>query len=201
MSSATERDTHFYFPTVVSVVTIPDAEALNVKLLSAIDDVCKRYADQGSDPWSSFFTTYKSQNKLYELDGFRELTQHIQQESDKFAETLGLDQSKLLYLTGCWLNVYGKGQSQDIHVHSQQVISGCYYVKAPPRVPGLSVFSPYADVMLDAPIAQPNEMNSKFLEIPAVAGEMILFRSWMRHCVRANPVDQQRISIAFNLTF
>jgi hypothetical protein len=44
-------------------------------------------------------------------------------------------------------------------------------------------------------------MNAKFLEIPAVAGEMVLFRSWMRHCVRANPVDRERISIAFNLTF
>jgi uncharacterized protein (TIGR02466 family) len=201
MNSAAERETHFYFPTVVSVVKIPDAEILNAKLLSAIDDVRQRYEGQGEDPWSSFFTTYKSQSKLYELPGFRELTERIQQESDKFAESLGLDQSKLLYITGCWLNVYGRGESQDIHVHSQQIISGCYYVKTPQGVPGLSVFSPYADVMLDAPIANSNEMNAKFLEVPAVAGEMVLFRSWMRHCVRANPVDRERISIAFNLTY
>ena len=201
MTGEIQRDTHFYFPTVVAVVKVPDADALNARLLTAIEDVRARYKDQGEDPWSEFFTTYKSQNKLYELPGFRDLTLRIQDEGDKFVRFLGLDQSKPLYLTGCWLNVYGRGDSQDVHVHTQQVISGCYYVKAPKNTPGLSVFSPYAEAMLDAPMAEPNEMNVKFLEIPAVAGEMILFRSWTRHCVRPNRTDDERISIAFNFTF
>lgn len=198
MSNAVKRDTQYFFPTVVSVVKLPNAEALNAKLMNAIDGVRTRYKDQGSDPWSEFFTTYKSQNQLYELAGFEELTRHLQRESDEFAKFLGLEVP--LYFTGCWLNVYGPGHSQDLHVHSQQIISGCYYVKAPPGVPGLSVFSPFSEVMLDAPIAMPNELNAKFLEIPAVAGELILFRSWMRHCVRANRSPHERISLAFNLS-
>jgi uncharacterized protein (TIGR02466 family) len=198
MSSMVKRDTQFFFPTVVSVVKLPDADALNVKLLSAIEGVRARYKDEGSDPWSEFFTTYKSQNQLYELAGFEDLIQHVQRESEEFAKFLGLDAP--LYFTGCWLNVYGPGHSQDLHVHSQQVISGTYYVKAPPGTPGLSVFSPFSEVMLDAPIATPNEMNAKFLEIPAVAGELILFRSWTRHCVRANRSPHERISLAFNLS-
>ena len=201
MIGEADGETNFYFPTVVAVAKLPDAAALNARLLTAIDDVRSRYKEQGDDPWSEFFTTYKSQNKLYELPGFRDLTQRIQDEGDKFVRFLGLDQGKPLYITGCWLNVYGRGDSQDVHVHSQQVISGCYYVKAPEGVPGLSLFSPYAEVMLDAPVAETNEMNAKFVEIPAVAGEMILFRSWTRHCVRPNRTDQERISIAFNFTF
>lgn len=198
MSDDVKRDTHFYFPTVVGVAALPDAEALNVRLLAAIEGVRNRYRDQGTDPWSEFFTTYKSQNQLYELPGFEDLTHHIQREADRFAQFIGLKAT--LYFTGCWLNVYGPGQSQDLHVHSQQVISGSYYVKTPPGTPGLSVFSPFAEVMLDAPIAAPNEMNAKFLEIPAVAGELILFRSWTRHCVRVNRSPHERISIAFNLS-
>lgn len=198
MSGAVKRETEFFFPTVLSVVKLPGAEELNAKLLKAIADVRTRYKDEGSDPWSEFFTTYKSQNQLYELPGFEELTQHVQREADQFAKFLGLDVQ--LYFTGCWLNVYGPNHSQDLHVHSQQVISGTYYVQAPPGTPGLSVFSPFSEVMLDAPIATQNEMNAKFLEIPAVAGELILFRSWTRHCVRANRTPHERISIAFNLS-
>lgn len=201
MTSEAKGETNYYFPTVIAVAKLPDADALNAKLLTAIDEVRARYKDQGGDPWSEFFTTYKSQNKLYELPGFRDLTVRIQDEGDKFARFLGIEQSKPLYITGCWLNVYGRGDSQDVHVHTQQVISGCYYVTAPDGVPGLSVFSPYAEVMLDAPIAETNEMNVKFVEIPAVAGEMILFRSWTRHCVRPNRTDKERISIAFNFTY
>jgi uncharacterized protein (TIGR02466 family) len=201
MSSEVKRQTQFYFPTVVAVVHLPDAEALNAKLLQAIGDVRARYKDQGADPWSEFFTTYKSQNKLYELPGFEELTLHIQREADTFARFLGFNNKETpLYLTGCWLNVYGPGESQDVHVHTHQVISGSYYVKAPPGTPGLSVFSPFAEIMLDAPVATPNEMNAKFLEIPAVAGELVLFRSWTRHCVRPNRTNDERISIAFNLS-
>jgi uncharacterized protein (TIGR02466 family) len=33
---------------------------------------------------------------------------------------------------------------------------------------------------------------------PARAGELILFESWLRHEVVANPVRSERISISFN---
>jgi ectoine hydroxylase-related dioxygenase (phytanoyl-CoA dioxygenase family) len=67
-------------------------------------------------------------------------------------------------------------------------------------VPGLEVYSPFAEVMLDAPVKEITPMNAKFLEIPVVTGEMLLFRSSMRHCVRPNRTKGERISIAFNLT-
>jgi uncharacterized protein (TIGR02466 family) len=36
------------------------------------------------------------------------------------------------------------------------------------------------------------------LTYPARAGHLILFESWLRHGVAANPVDGERISISFN---
>ncbi|MGE5538647.1 MAG: TIGR02466 family protein [Gemmatimonas sp.] len=200
MAAASQPEMHFFFPTVIQVVNLPDAEALNAKLTAAIKQLRDEYKDQGSDPWSEFFTTYKSQNRLYELPGFRDLMSHIQREADAFGRVLGLDPAKPLYLTGCWLNVYGEGHSQDLHVHTGQVISGCYYVKAPPGVPGLSIFSPFAEEMFDSQYDEQNGLNAKFIEVPAVAGEMLLFRSWTRHCVRPNRTKDERISIAFNFT-
>ena len=42
MTGEIQRDTHFYFPTVVAVVKVPDADALNARLLTAIEDVRAR---------------------------------------------------------------------------------------------------------------------------------------------------------------
>jgi uncharacterized protein (TIGR02466 family) len=200
MAAGSQPETHFFFPTVLQVVKVPDAQSLNAKLLDAIEKLRVEYKDQASDPWSEFFTTYKSQNRLYDLPGFQELMGHIQREGDIFARTVGFDPAQPLYVTGCWLNVYGEGHSQDLHVHTGQVISGCYYVKAPPGVPGLSIFSPFAEEMFDAQVAETNPLNAKFIEVPAVEGEMLLFRSWTRHCVRPNRTKDERISLAFNFT-
>jgi uncharacterized protein (TIGR02466 family) len=201
MAAISQPETHFFFPTVLQVVKVPEAQSLNAKLMAAIEKLRVEYKDQGVDPWSEFFTTYNSQNRLYELPGFTELVGHIQREGDIFARTLGFDPAQPLYLTGCWLNVYGSGHSQDLHVHTGQVISGCYYVKSPPGVPGLSVFSPFAEEMFDVQTAATNPLNAKFIEVPAVEGEMLLFRSWTRHCVRPNRTDSERVSIAFNFSY
>jgi uncharacterized protein (TIGR02466 family) len=34
--------------------------------------------------------------------------------------------------------------------------------------------------------------------LPAVPGGLLLFESWLRHEVPANPADAERISISFN---
>lgn len=198
--AAEPPEIHYFFPTIVETVGLPDADSLNANLMTAIASLREQHKDQGSDPWSEFFTTYKSQNRLYELPAFRDLTRHIQREADLFARNLGLDPANPLYITGCWVNIYNEGHSQDLHVHTGQVVSGVYYVKTPPGVPGLAVYSPFAEAMLDAPVKEITPMNAKFLEIPAIAGEMLLFRSSMRHCVRPNRTKGERISIAFNLT-
>jgi uncharacterized protein (TIGR02466 family) len=36
------------------------------------------------------------------------------------------------------------------------------------------------------------------VEYPVAAGNVILFESWLRHEVSANPVAEDRVSISFN---
>jgi uncharacterized protein (TIGR02466 family) len=37
-----------------------------------------------------------------------------------------------------------------------------------------------------------------WVTIPAAAGRLVLFESWLRHEVAANPVEAERISVSFN---
>jgi len=100
----------------------------------------------------------------------------------------------------CWVNIYSAGHAQDIHNHSNRMISGVYYVKVPKGAPGLLVRSPYEDTMIHVPVEEANAANTMIYEIPAVEGKMVCFRSFVKHSVRPNTVEGERISIAFNLT-
>jgi len=37
--------------------------------------------------------------------------------------------------------------------------------------------------------------------IPALAGRLVLFESWLRHEVPPNPVNDERVSVSFNYSW
>ena len=40
--------------------------------------------------------------------------------------------------------------------------------------------------------------NRTWIEIPAKAGNLVLFESWLRHEVPPNPANEERVSVSFN---
>ena len=43
--------------------------------------------------------------------------------------------------------------------------------------------------------------NQPWVTLPAAAGSLLLFESWLRHEVVPNPVERERISISFNYSW
>ena len=202
MAGEPQRQVNFLFPTVVRTVILTDAAAINTRLMPAISDLRARVPGEPPDSWScTLYTTFNSAHELHKEPGFEEITAHLVREANTFAQQLGLDlRNEPLNVRGSWINIYGPGHAQEIHVHANSLISAVYYVKAPEGVPGLMIHSPFSDQMLAPPVAEVRPENMTFDEVPAVEGEIILFRSWTRHSVRPNPVPGERISIAFNFS-
>lgn len=199
MAREPERQINFLFPTVIRTANLENPGDFNARLVRAIEDLRTRVPGDPPDSWScSLYTTFESANQLHLEAGFEEFAQHVANEANEFGRELGFDLgNKPLQIGSCWVNIYGPGHSQEVHVHANCLISAVYYVKAPAGVPGLMIHSPFADEML-APKVTPNPANTMFAEVPAVEGGMILFRSWTRHSVRPNSVPGERISLAVN---
>jgi uncharacterized protein (TIGR02466 family) len=199
MAGEPQQQINFLFPTVIRTAKLEDPAAFNARLMQAITDLRARVPGEPPDSWScSLYTTFNTANQLHREPGFEEFAAHVQSEVDAFARDLGFDLgNKPLELGSCWVNIYGPGHSQEVHVHANCLISGVYYVKAPEGVPGLMIHSPFGDEML-APKVTPNLANMLFAEVPVSEGQMILFRSWTRHSVRPNTVPGERVSLAFN---
>jgi uncharacterized protein (TIGR02466 family) len=70
----------------------------------------------------------------------------------------------------------------------------------PRGAPGLKFEDPRLERYMGAPPRQVDaaERNKAWVTMPAVAGSMLLFESWLRHEVVANPVATERVSISFN---
>lgn len=103
-------------------------------------------------------------------------------------------------MTDCWVNIMPPTAAHSLHLHPLSFISGTYYVRTPRGCPGLKFEDPRLDRFMAAPPRRPDarEENRPHVTIPAEAGTVILFESWLRHEVATNRVEQERISISFN---
>ncbi len=139
---------------------------------------------------------------MHERDGFAALTRHIEIEANKFADLLAINQDPdPLRISDCWVNIYERGHSQEIHAHANNIVSGVYYLTAPVGASPIMFHSPDADLMLSPSFSELNDYNNAAVGFEPKAGTMVIFRSHVKHSVKTSQIDGERISIAFNLRY
>ncbi len=195
-------DIRMLFPTVIQVSQIADHEALNRGLLEVIDEVKRREPSSKPDSWScDLFTTIGAASTFLTYQGVEAFQRIAIEKVMKYADVLKMDTANHpLRMNECWVNIYGRNHSQEIHLHQNSVFSGIYYVKAPAGAAATLFHSPMSDMMLEPPTIESNHLNSSIAGFSPVAGRMIVFRSSLRHNVLSSNIDEERITIAFNVT-
>ncbi len=178
---------------------------LNERLL----DECLqlRADDSAGRRWSKTnypggYTSYGSVSRLQTLSPtFARLQKALDRHVKRYASALELDlEGRSLAMTDCWVNIMPRHVTHGLHLHPLSTISGTYYVQVPKGSPGLKFEDPRLERFMAAPPrrrdASPD--NQPWVMMPAEAGHILLFESWLRHEVLANPVARERISISFN---
>ena len=195
---------HYFFPVVIQASEIEDADSLNEALVSEISRIQESVPNSRPDTWScDLYTTIESEAARDPMSRppFATLKEIVLGEANKYARSLGLDvDSYPLRINDFWLNVYGRGHAQEVHTHGKSVFSGIYYVKTPPGCGDTIFHAPMGDAMIAPPRAEVNPLNSTFVRWVPRAGQIVFFRSWLKHSVQANAGDEKRITIAFNLS-
>jgi uncharacterized protein (TIGR02466 family) len=179
--------------------------ALNADLLREcrqlrIDDAAGRRWSRSHYPGG--YTSYGSVNRLHRLSPtFAQLRDLITPHVTAFVRKLRLDvASRPLEMTDCWANIMPRGLSHGWHLHPLSTISGTYYVQTPPGAAGIKFEDPRLDRMMAAPPRRARVPRAAriWVSLPARAGNLVLFESWLRHEVPPHPVRAQRVSISFN---
>lgn len=142
------------------------------------------------------YSSYSSINNLHEISPtFAALQKEIAKHVAKFSKELKFELgSNKLQMTDCWLNIMPQGTVHGMHIHPISTISGTYYLKTPKGCSSIS----FEDPRLINFMAAPTKKDAPIVEYEAKEGHVVLFESWLRHAVSANPVPAERISISFN---
>ncbi|HVY22737.1 MAG TPA: TIGR02466 family protein [Steroidobacteraceae bacterium] len=201
---------HSLFPTFVYTARLPATgwRKFNQQLLRECRQL--QLDDHAGQRWSKKnypggFTSYNSACRMHTLSPtFALLERKLNRHVKHFAESLHLDlQNRELSMTDCWVNIMPQGVVHGLHLHPLSTISGTYYVQTPRGSPAIKFEDPRLDRFMAAPprTAECPPEQKPWYHIPAEAGKLVLFESWLRHEVAPNPVAMERISISFNYSW
>jgi uncharacterized protein (TIGR02466 family) len=151
------------------------------------------------------YTSYASLNDLtLRASILADLEGAIAKHVAAFARELQFDSNgRKLKLDSLWINVMKKGAVHTPHIHPHAVISGTYYVTAPPGSGVLRFEDPRLGLMMAAPPRKKTTRpeNRSFVDVAPKPGMLLLWESWLRHGVEPNAARGQRISMSFNYRF
>jgi uncharacterized protein (TIGR02466 family) len=198
---------HQVFPTLVYTAALQRSGApqLNRALLHECEQL--RLDDPAGRRWSAEnypggYTSYASAHRLQGVSPtFQMLESKLNRHVRAFAQAVDWDlDGRTLSMTDCWVNIMPRGTVHVLHLHPLSTLSGTYYVHVPAGSPGLKFEDPRLDRFMAAPPrkADARASNRTWMTVPAEAGKLVLFESWLRHEVAPNPKRAERVSISFN---
>lgn len=193
------------FATTVSVGTLQNSSILNRKLendIALLSKPDKMGREWSKENYKGGYTSYGSLSDLQHRSPiFMELSEKLQPHANAFAKALGWEMRGFkLEMTACWMNVMGLGTYHTLHHHPQSVLSGVYYIKTPTKSAPLKLEDPRMSFYMHTPLKRikANQENSHYFQVPAKAGQFVLFESWLRHEVPPNQSSSPRLCISFN---
>ena len=168
------------FPTTVyQFETDLRLKALAAQLLGIREKDAKGHTRSNAGP------SWHSRTDIFQIEELAELVQTIIEAGSQVlidGRACGRVQ-----LEEMWANVLDLGGYHNPHTHGHGNMSGVLHVTAPEGSPPVTFLSPNPSVDR---ICHP---------IPAVAGQMLIFPSWLAHYVEPHRGKAPRISVSFNL--
>ena len=105
------------------------------------------------------------------------------------------------FLGNMWANINPPGGYNRPHMHPNSLWSGVYYIKTPKNCGHLKVEDPKSVDLMYMPRRKDGPLESylwREVHFEPIAGRLIMFPSWLNHCVDPNQSDDIRISVSFN---
>ena len=151
--TTSKRDLQLLFPTAIQVSEIDDYVTLNAQLMAAVDRIRAREPNTKPQSWScDLFTTIGSPQTFLEEPGVERFARIALDNANEYALAHKMDiHNHPPKINECWINIYAHSHAQDVHLHQNSVMSGIYFVKAPPGSAPTLFHAPTSDVMLVPP--------------------------------------------------
>ena len=142
---------------------------------------------------------WHSQTDMHTVPVFKPLVDELFQMQREIYKEEWLDKEPTM--GNMWANINPSGAMNRPHIHPNSHFSGVYYIKAP-KNSGQIVFNDprtLSHMLLPTRIEKtPPSYLWREVRVDPLEGRILMFPSWLWHCVEPNESDDIRISVSFN---
>jgi uncharacterized protein (TIGR02466 family) len=185
----------YYFPTIIYVKDLPNANELNPYLEKHIIE----WSNQDKGVSKTNVNGWHSQTDMNHKKEYEPLIKELFQMQNEIIQEERLDIKARL--GNMWANINPPGGYNNGHLHPNSLFSGAYYVKAQPNSGRLQLMDPRPGIQQVMPARKPGKLPRELWRetyYDAVPGRLIMFPSWLWHKVEPNQSNDIRISVSFN---
>jgi uncharacterized protein (TIGR02466 family) len=172
--------------------------ARSIRKLAEDDEAGRRWS---RDKSYRGYTSYASLNDLPWRDPvFEDLRKLLSRHAANFAADLAFDLGRKPKLDSLWVNLLKPGGHHAGHIHPHSILSGSFYVEAPPGSGAIRFEDPRLPQMMAAPVRRddaPDDLRT-FFTVEPKPGMLLMWESWLRHEVLPGKGKADRLSISFN---
>ena len=144
---------------------------------------------------------WQSEQALHEREELRDLVACIGNATRSVLRFLQIGH-EAFEITGCWATVLATGAAHKAHSHPNNYLSGVYYIRTPPGADAINFHDPRNQAaVIRPPVMELTAENTDQVVLRVSNGTLLLFPSYLEHSVDANPSEEERISISFNIMF
>ena len=144
-------------------------------------------------------SNWQSESNLDKNIVFKELTKDICISAFDILDKLDYKADEI-EITDMWANVLKKNETHQPHTHSNNFLSGVFYIDADDTMPGITFQDPRPGANVILPRKKFDHMNNaNLLNYKAKTNRIIIFPSWLAHWVPTNLSTNNRISISWNI--
>jgi len=138
----------------------------------------------------------QSKDGLQTLSTFRNLTDIVYDQNKKYLNDLQYEFDEI-EITSMWSNHLKPGQSHPPHTHSNNLLSGVFYLHSKFPATPIQFFDPRPQANILSPRNEPNKYNASMIQFNCLPCTGYIFPAWLQHWVPPTPVD--RVSISWNI--
>jgi len=185
------------FPTFLFVHDHPHPVRINEDLIEF------SYAARAADPNGRVISSrggWQSNPDMRLRGEFQPLIRFIDKTIEIVKTYLDIVDRFELRISDMWININGKGSYNTPHIHGNSYFSGVYYVKTHPGCGQIQFHEPGNIREYHCPpYAQITPRNCFAQQCAAEPGRLCIFPAYVPHEVTENTVEEERISVAFNV--
>lgn len=185
------------FPTAILNEHLEDCTSINQMLVRHITNLKESVPTGGINWIGKPYNTCGTYN-IVEDSEFDTIKNKVTEAVHLYASRLGINtnRNKFTCEEG-WLNVYDQRDFQEYHYHAGFKFSAVYYVQVPSDSE-IIFESPLLPDMDPLPVMLHSAITDERARYKVLPGQILVFRSSLRHCVPAYTGTEPRISLAFN---